>query len=241
MTGAAGDADRLSVDTATGTEVHLPVAGLGARAYAFVIDLHLRAALALVWWLAAGMLVSGTLDPREIGDDADGEAYLWLVLLPATAIWLLYHPIVEIAMRGRTPGKRWAGVRVAALDGAPPGAGALLIRNAFRVLDALPVAYCVGLVACLVTRRQVRVGDLAAGTLLVYAERKVLADEFAVAKHAPLGHGALAADLLARWQQLERAQRLALGRRLLERLGVPGAATLDDAAVVAQLREHSRD
>lgn len=236
---AAGGADRLSVDTATGTEVHLPIAGLGARSYAFVIDLHLRAAVALVWWLGAGMLVTGTLDPRRFGDGDDAEAYFWIASLPAIAIWFLYHPLVEIAMRGRTPGKRWAGIRVAALDGAPPGAGALLIRNAFRVLDALPAAYCVGLIACLVTRRQVRIGDLAAGTLLVYAERRVLADEFAVAQHAPLGHGALAADLLARWPRLERTRRIALGRKLLERLGVPEAATLDDDAIVARLREHS--
>lgn len=237
---AGGDAaDRLRVDSATGTEVHLPVAGLGARSYAFVIDLHLRAALALVWWLVAGMAVSGTLDPRKIGDGDPGEAYFWLALLPSAAIWLLYHPIVEIAMRGRTPGKRWAGIRIAGLDGAPAGPGALLIRNAFRVLDSLPFVYCVGLIACLVTRRQVRIGDLAAGTLLVYAERRVLEDEFAVAKHAPLGHGALAADLVARWPRLEREPRLALGRRLLERLGVADAATLDDAAVLDRLREHS--
>ena len=55
-----------------------------------------------------------------------------------------------------------------ARDGSAPGAGALLVRNVFRLIDSLPVLYCVGLVAVIATREHLRVGDMAAGTLLVY-------------------------------------------------------------------------
>ena len=70
-------------------------------------------------------------------------------------------------MRGRTPGKRIAGVRLVTREGDIPGAGALLLRNIFRLLDSLPVCYLVGLATVVFTEHHVRVGDLAAGTLLV--------------------------------------------------------------------------
>ena len=50
-------------------------------------------------------------------------------------------------MRGRTPGKRMAGVRIVARDGGAPSVGALLVRNVFRLIDSLPLLYGVGLVA----------------------------------------------------------------------------------------------
>ena len=67
------------------------------------------------------------------------------VVLPALAIYFLYHPVLELAMRGRTPGKRSAGIHVVTRDGSAPSAGALLVRNVFRLIDSLPVAYGVGL------------------------------------------------------------------------------------------------
>jgi uncharacterized membrane protein SpoIIM required for sporulation len=59
-------------------------------------------------------------------------------------------------------------VRLVSRDGRRPDLGALLIRNAFRLIDSLPLFYGVGLVTALGTREQVRLGDMAAGTLLVY-------------------------------------------------------------------------
>src|SRR5690606_4225634 len=93
-----------------------------------------------------------------------------VVVLPATALYLLYHPVLEVLMRGRTPGKRMAGVRIVKRDGGVPGSVALLVRNIFRLIDFLPFFYFVGLVTTMLTRHCVRLGDIAAGTLLVYDE-----------------------------------------------------------------------
>jgi uncharacterized membrane protein SpoIIM required for sporulation len=102
---------------------------------------------------------------------------------------------------GSTPGKRLAALRVVARDGATASVGALLVRNVFRVIDSLPVVYGVGLVTSMLRDDHVRIGDLAAGTLLVY-------DHFDA--RAPAPH-----DRLTRWTAaVQRARRLARGRAL---------------------------
>jgi uncharacterized RDD family membrane protein YckC len=149
--------------------------------------------------------------------------YVFGVLVPAAVIYYLYHPILEVLMHGRTPGKRIAGVRLVKRDGGIPGPGALLIRNAFRLIDCLPFMYLVGLVATLLTKYSLRIGDVAAGTLLVYDEARpedVLADlSRASIARLGLGNAELVRDLLARWDEIEPHARAGLARRLLDKLG----------------------
>jgi uncharacterized RDD family membrane protein YckC len=228
----------LEVDAGTGTGLKLRVAGLGARSLAFVADLHVRALLAGAWFVGAGMAVAARLDPVFRPAD-DGLRYAWLVAIPSTAIWVLYHPVLEVAMRGRTPGKRWAGLRIVARDGRPAGTGALLVRNVLRLVDMLPFLYGAGILSCVVTREQVRIGDLAAGTVLVYERQAPRADAFERAGSS-IPSGELAADLAARWRSLSPASRQALARRLLASAGVPDAGEADDSALreaVERLRD----
>ncbi|HJX20655.1 MAG TPA: RDD family protein, partial [Steroidobacteraceae bacterium] len=97
----------LVVDSVTGIDVSLPVAGPGARAYAFLVDWHIRVILALGWFVLGALLYNGrfTLAP-PLGNDA---RWFGAVVTPALAIYFLYHHAVELAMRGSTPGKRMAG------------------------------------------------------------------------------------------------------------------------------------
>lgn len=154
---------------ATGVPVRVDLAGAGARSIAFLFDLLVRASLATVWYLAAALLFnlaqgrSGLAAPLQ-----SDPRWFMLVLLPAGALFLLYHPVLEIALRGVTPGKRLVGLRIVDRDGRVPGASALALRNMFRVIDSLPLFYGVGLAAVLLTREQSRVGDIAAGALVVY-------------------------------------------------------------------------
>lgn len=235
MSSAVGD---LNVDSVTGIDVSLPVAGPGARAYAFVIDWHIRLVLAFAWFYAAHLVYDGHL---SFAPPSDNDAR-WFggVVAPAVAIYLLYHYVLELLLRGRTPGKRLAGVRVVARDGGVPSAGALLLRNVFRVFDSLPLFYLVGLVMVVFTREHVRIGDMAAGTLLVF-ERS---DETLPAPQLPAGrldaHGAeLVAELLQRWPTLMPQPRRALARQMLKRYGAQEAAVdgANDAALETQLRQ----
>jgi uncharacterized membrane protein SpoIIM required for sporulation/uncharacterized RDD family membrane protein YckC len=190
----------LFVDSATGVDVQLAVAGPGARAFAFLLDWSFRLILAIAWYVVAAPLYNHHLSfARPLEAHASWFA---LVLAPSLAIFFLYHIVLEIALAGRTPGKRIASVRIVAQDGSTPTVGALLVRNVFRVIDSLPAIYGVGLVTVIIRGDHVRIGDLAAGTLLVYEHSAV---RLPASQEAPA----------LRWRAAaERAQRLARGRAL---------------------------
>jgi uncharacterized RDD family membrane protein YckC len=225
----------LRVESVTGIDVSLPVAGPGARALGFLADWHIRVILALGWFFVAALIYNGRLSliPRL----TNGASWFGVVVAPALAIYFLYHFVVELVMHGRTPGKRWAGVRIVTRDGGTPGAGALLVRNVFRLIDSLPL-YGVGLIATMVTREHVRIGDMAAGTLLVYERDDALAPILLqaagpAARLDPAG-AEIVAELLERWSTLIPPARQHLARHVLARynLDVGGA---DEATLHARL------
>jgi uncharacterized RDD family membrane protein YckC len=225
----------LAIDSVTGVDVSLPIAGAGGRSYAFIIDWHIRLLVAIAWWLVANFIFAGGF---SIGvGNAGGGLYFLIAVLPALAIYFLYHPVLELAMHGRTPGKRMAGVRIVTREGATPGAGAILIRNLFRLVDSLPVFYCLGLVVTFFSAQHARIGDLAAGTLLVYdRERKqgTAAEAFAVAQSGVDPRLAeLVDELLGRWAELEPESRSRLADKLLRRID-PTATDIEDAAAMKE-------
>jgi uncharacterized RDD family membrane protein YckC len=165
--------DKLTIRSAGALEVELEIAGIGSRSYAFIIDWHIRLLLALAWLVGTALVFAGSLSSKALGAafGGAGSAAGYVVTVPALAIYFLYHPVLEVLMQGRTPGKRMAGLRIVTTAGATPGLGALLIRNVFRIVDSAPVFYALGLAVAAMTARQVRIGDLAAGTVLVYDPR----------------------------------------------------------------------
>jgi uncharacterized RDD family membrane protein YckC len=212
-------AEELTVRGLTGVDMTLRVAGPGTRSYAFVIDWHIRLLAALAW-VALGALFAPKL---PTGRDFSSAFFVGLFAIPALAIYFLYHPVLELAMRGRTPGKRMAGARIVTREGATPSSGALLLRNVFRLIDSLPTLYLVGLVCCLVTAQRVRIGDLAAGTVLILDDApsaKSLGRLGTLLQHTGLDPNALqlVQDLLERWPMLQKERRTALARTLLARL-----------------------
>src|ERR1700758_2718480 len=213
MSGATRD---LSVGSVTGIDVSLPVAGPGARAYAFLVDWHIRVIVALAWFVLGALLYNRTLSlAPPLAIDARWSAG---VLAPALAIYFLYHYVLELAMRGSTPGKRMAGVRLVARDGGAPSAGACLPRKVFRLIDSLPLCYAVGLISVVMTRDHLRIGDMAAGTLLVFerAEARLPASVSGAPGTGRLdAAGAeIVAELLERWSTLSADARVRLARQV---------------------------
>jgi uncharacterized RDD family membrane protein YckC len=221
----------LVVDSVTGVDLALPVAGPGARSYAFLIDWLIRASLFTAWYGVAALLYNRrwTL-VAPLSPDAK---WFVLVVTPAAAMYFLYHFVLEIAMHGRTPGKRMAGIHIVTREGGSPGVGPLLTRNVFRLVDALPLLYGVGLTATFVTRDHVRIGDMAAGTLLVYERPEVVLPE-------PAGHASseraldnsdaeIVSELLLRWSDLDSGARQRLAAAVLRRYGreTPAPAQTD--------------
>lgn len=243
MSSPSGSLADLVVDSATGVDVSLPVAGPGARSFAFIVDWHIRIVLFLAYYVVATLIYNGawSLQPPV---DADAS-WFGLIVLPGAAIYLLYHPVLEIVMRGRTPGKRVAGVRIVTRSGAVPAVPAHLIRNVFRLVDGFPpIFYGVGLVMTVVTKDHVRIGDLAAGTLLVYdrADESVLEHVSASALGARFDAttAEVVNELLGRWTSLDAEVRMRLARSLLAKLESNDTSALDDAALHARLQQLAR-
>ncbi len=99
-----------------------------------------------------------------------------LILLGMFFVEWLYPIAFELSRWGATPGKRSQGLRVVMDTGLPITPAASFTRNLLRVADFLPLAYGIGIVSMLLNRECKRLGDLAAGTLVVYAEPVVQHD-----------------------------------------------------------------
>jgi len=155
--------DNLSIDTPELVSIEMPLAGIGSRFIALLVDY-------LIW--GAGLFLVGIL------------ALLFLPALrafrpksaqwaEAIAIFILflfnwgYFTLFEAFWNGRTPGKRVARVRVIQRSGRSISLLESMARNLVRYVDQLPFFYAVGVIAMFVTRQHQRLGDLAAGTLVV--------------------------------------------------------------------------
>lgn len=150
---------RQLVETPEGIDLILRPAGLLPRALAFALDLLIRGALLLLAFITLGTL----------GQFGTG---LGSILFFLVNWW--YPVLFEVLNQGRTPGKKVMGLRVIHDDGTPVGWGASLIRNLLRAVDMLPFGYCLGAVSCLNHSSFKRLGDLAAGTLVVYRDQPPL-------------------------------------------------------------------
>jgi uncharacterized RDD family membrane protein YckC len=156
--------DRLTIATPEGVDLELTLAGVGSRFASALIDYLIQAAIIIALSLVLGLGVG--LSPGSSGF----AAALWTVL--AFLLFVGYDITFEVLSSGRTPGKRLNGLRVVREDGGPVTFPISAVRNVLRIIDILPGTYLVGIASILVARRNQRLGDLAAGTLVV-RERKV--------------------------------------------------------------------
>jgi uncharacterized RDD family membrane protein YckC len=192
----------LVVDSVTGVGVALAVAGPGARSFAFVIDWAIRTVLSVAWYVVAALLNNG--DWSLVAPLSPNAGWFVYVVAPPAVVYFLYHPVWEVTTRGLTPGKRMAGLQIVSRDGGSASVGSLLTRNVFRLIDSFPIAYALGLVTTMFTRNHVRIGDLAAGTLLVYMGNQL-----------DVGASEVLSELLQRWSTLDSDARRRIASALL--------------------------
>ena len=159
------------VATPEGIELTLRLAGPVPRALAWAIDLAIRLALMFAVAMAASLL---------------GRAGMGVILLTAFFVEWLLPAWFEAKWNGQTPGKRAMGIAVLNDDGTPLRWPAALTRNLLRAVDFLPVLYGVGLVAMLSNRDFKRLGDLAAGTVVVYLDNNKQTVERRIPEAAPV-------------------------------------------------------
>jgi uncharacterized RDD family membrane protein YckC len=154
-----GVQETLRIATPEGVSLELPLAGVGSRFVALLVDTLLQS-------LAFAALIVVLVIADAGGFSADA-----VVAVAAFALLFGYHLTFELAAAGRTPGKRWSSLRVVCDDGSPVTFRASALRNLVRLVDFLPGLYLVGTIAIFATRHNQRLGDLAAGTIVVREPR----------------------------------------------------------------------
>ena len=175
-------ADRIDtlqrIELAEGVEVRLRTAGPFVRGAAWLADLMIQ----LVIMFLVGLVVN--LMAASSGNETVPTGIF--LLLGFALIWF-YNVFFEIGKHGATPGKRWMGLRVVQTSGIPVKITHSITRNFVRIIDGFPLlplasssldfgnptslpTYGLGVAVCLFTKNFQRLGDLAAGTVVVYTE-----------------------------------------------------------------------
>jgi uncharacterized RDD family membrane protein YckC len=164
---------RLEIETPERVRISHDLAGIGSRFAAGFIDGFLLTLIGCVAMFGV-MVIGGVASPK-------GEEELTAFILAAFGVVFVlvaaYYSFFELMWAGQTPGKRLLKLRVIAKDGGPAPATAIVVRNVLRLVDAFPYAapYGLGGVVMFVSPAARRIGDFAAGTIVVRERTEALA------------------------------------------------------------------
>ncbi len=237
--------ETIEIDTPENVVFGYRVAGIGSRFLGALVDSVLIVLLQVITFSLVFTLLAA-LDLYSLDDEtalAWGAAIIGLISF--VFLWG-YYIFFELLWNGQSPGKRLANLRVMRMDGMPVTMSEILVRNLVRVVDFLPFFYGIGVVTMFINRQSRRLGDLAAGTLVVHEETRTISldslriDTKASSSFRPTleGVGALPVEMLtdqdielirsylARRDAFSNANELALRilNRLLLRMELPAAA-----------------
>ncbi len=203
--------------TPEGIVLQLRLAGPTARACAWAIDFGIRLALYMVIMM--------------IGAFFGGLGMAAILIGMFLVEW--FYPVGFEVHSGATPGKKAMGLQVIHDNGTPISLPSSLIRNLLLTADFMPLMYGAGLLTMLSNRRFQRLGDLAAGTLVVYREKREQRPEIPSAQSLPpppdfnvdeLRH---LLDFAERSEQLSPERRSELASLLSPITGVQGDAAVN--------------
>jgi uncharacterized RDD family membrane protein YckC len=241
------------VETPESVEVSFELAGPGSRFCALAID-------TILMWLVAFVVIivaaCGGL-PLLSGDSDDpfdrlGGWVTAVIILAVSVVMFGYYTLLELLLNGQTPGKRYLQIRVIRDDGTPATALDILIRNLVRIVDALPGLYVVGGIAALLHPQYKRLGDMAAGTIVVKESEpdyRAAADRRRAPQlpEAHITYGALSAEesrlvrgFLQRRIELLPEARAALAQGLAERLHARHGGDTSDPETYLELLAEGR-
>ncbi len=152
-----------SIDTPELVSIEMPLAGIGSRFIALLVDMLLWFAGMFLLFLLFVLLMPAFRAFSKLSSQ-------WVTALVIFLVFLFnwgYFTLFEAFWNGQTPGKKIAKIRVIQRSGRPIGILESMARNFVRFIDQIPSFYAVGIIAIFVTRQNQRLGDLAAGTLVV--------------------------------------------------------------------------
>lgn len=224
-----------TVDVATGESVAFSyeLAGLGSRFFAVAVDMSIQlgiliAALVLFLWLGSSIGAQHAPVPKP--DNETKIAVAVIEGLGVFAVFMLffgYFIVFEWRFAGRTPGKRLLGIRVLRDGGFPVDFTSSVVRNVVRILEFAIGFYVVSAFATLLSPMNRRLGDMAAGTIVVREHRFERTPTLAEIEERQTRDDALVRDLseaerelirryVERRDGLSRAPRAALAKRIAD-------------------------
>jgi uncharacterized RDD family membrane protein YckC len=165
--------DQLSIETPELVGIEFPLAGIGSRCVALLVDSFVQG-FSFVVVVIVTVLIFAALPRIATGPhhnppaDPAKWAIALMILIPFLLQWG-YFALFEAFWNGQTPGKRMLRLRVIQQSGRPIGLFESMARNLIRIIDMLPGFYLIGAVCIFATRRQQRLGDMVAGTLVVHS------------------------------------------------------------------------
>ena len=216
--------DKLIIETPEHTTLEFPLAGIGSRALALMIDTLLQFGALILLGILAGLIAYAGFFPKL------GKQWVYAIFIfVGFLVEVAYFAFFEIVWNGQTPGKRWTHLRVIADSGRPVDAQSAILRNLVRIVDALPSLYAAGIVTSLISSQNKRIGDYVAGTVVVH-EKALEGVSPWVAPAAPLQATARPVELTGAQLQLVEAflerrdsfpedVRRSMARQIAERLG----------------------
>jgi len=161
----------ISVTTPESIAFSYELAGLGSRFLAVWIDLLIQ--IAILAAIVAGIALAASRT-RSMPGPEPGWAESFAIAFIAAIVFIIffgYFILFEALRGGRTPGKQIVGIRVVRDGGYPLDFSSALVRNLVRVAEVAFGFYAVSAVAALLSKQNKRLGDMAAGTLVVRDER----------------------------------------------------------------------
>lgn len=185
--GTAETPDQLTIETPEQVAIRFPLAGVGSRFLALLADSVIQfvgyGILLVIFVILASNLPKST---APVGAGAEKWAMAFLIIVAFLLYWG-YFTLFEAFWNGQTPGKKLCKLRVIRDSGRQITLFESMTRNFLRIVDDLPGFYAVGVITMWCNRQNKRLGDLAAGTLVVH-ER---------AAEAPLWTGAVSRTITA--------------------------------------------
>ncbi len=150
-----------TVNTPEGIDLQLSPAGPMPRMLAWMIDSLIRIVIYVITFILLAFL---------------GSTGMGIALIITFVVEWFYPVYFELFKNGQTPGKKSLNLYVVQENGSPVTPSASMIRNLLRFVDFLPLFYGFALVSMLLTRRFQRMGDLVAGTVVLYKDDDTLLD-----------------------------------------------------------------
>lgn len=160
----------LSITTTQNVDINFKAASEGDRVLAYLLD--------LVIWIAYYFVLDKVFDATGFSDYISSMD-MWSAIAIQTFFSLpvfLYKLLFETFMDGQTPGKRILKIRVIKIDGYQAGFGEYMMRWLFGLIEAMPPFIFVGLIAMVISKKNQRLGDMAAGTAVISLKNNISID-----------------------------------------------------------------